>query len=297
MQRAFIFIFYLSSFQVFCQSALNTFTTDAPMYMNPAFAGSTNAQRVTGVLDNQGFGIAFDALVKNIKGGIGIDLRSDSYDRRKLNKGDRLKVTYSPKFTSTNNFTLAPSASFGIGGYLLSSNWGVIRNGQPSAIYSLGLLGNSHNFFIGSVFNHYSSRFNDFQTHIGRSWKLNDKTSISLQGVYNFESKHLNNIWLTDPLALAVAPEYSTEWLNTTDYLLKGSIKISKFKTGAGYRHSILRSFRDNGDSKNTFSESILWNIGYYTPKIDITSIIDFDLTYTNLSIGGGITLNYKFGN
>lgn len=153
--------------------------------MNAALAGSKNASRIsaTGVRIpyatgfNGNYRISYDASVKSLKGGIGVELAY--YGKM---KEPHLRLLYSPKFTAKDNYTLAPVIGYEMSLTPLSTE--TYQSG-----YTLGMVFHGFKTLAGfEVRNSLGSlKDNDLllKAHVARSFIISDywKGSIMLHGL------------------------------------------------------------------------------------------------------------------
>lgn len=260
MKTISLFLVSVCSFQLgFTQHLL----TDQPLRLNPSFAGSNNVARFNLASTIEGNSFSYDQFIPKLKGGIGI---SANLGLRISPENFSFFGVYSPKFTSSRKYSVAPSLAIGYD----ESYFGNFMLGR------LGLLLNTAKFYAGAFIEtkYTYSLLGDF--HFGKKVEINKNMSFALAGYYSIES----------------IPDYvpQSHWIQ--NYLVQqGQIslrmKYKSLKLGVGLigkkiSYDVLPTILSYPE---VFFKNVLFSVGYERKRWSI----DLALTPTAFS-----ALNYS---
>ncbi|MEJ2004462.1 MAG: type IX secretion system membrane protein PorP/SprF [Cyclobacteriaceae bacterium] len=176
MRRFFtIVLFFVTAFGSYAQDAQFSQYYAAPLYLNPAFAGTGSGHRFVANYRNQwpnidnGFvtyAFSYDYNLQDLKSGVGLIAMADRAGSASLSS-TTLGFVYSYKIQLSNKWILTPGLHFGygyrdidmnklvFGDQLLFTNDGQVPTSDPS----YGSLGSSSYFDFGTGILLYNSKF------------------------------------------------------------------------------------------------------------------------------------------
>ncbi len=214
--------------------------------MNAALAGSKNEPRIsaTGVLIpytkgfNGNYRISYDASVRSLKGGIGVEL--EYYGKM---KESNLRLLYSPKFTAKDKYTLAPVIGIEMGLAPLSSQRYLFG-------YTLGMLFHGSKTLAGFEVRDYFGYNFLFKAQLAQSFKINDhwKGSLMLHGF--FGNRKLHEYIKQGELISS----FDNDTINSIDFntaALVGKLQYKHWIFGLGINHD--KYFFEQGEEKELF--------------------------------------------
>lgn len=282
----------------------------APLFLNPAFAGSTPSYRFISNYRNQWPGVgagfktaafSFDMMLPELRSGVGVLFMSDQAGTASL-KSNVMNLLYSYKISTKSGWVISPGLSFGLGRRSIDFNKllfydqlnldgtqtpsGIIFTPDPKTYFDFGagmLIYNSK-MWIGGSANHLNEpnrSIVDGVTQLPLKW--------SIHGGMSFRIKNLGMRGRTAVLL----PSFNYKSQGRFDQLDIGTyLMIEPVVFGLWYRGIPIH--QDVAD--NVSQDAVMANLGFKLSKFDI--MYSYDITVSKLGTGAGgaheISIKYE---
>jgi len=282
----------------------------APLYLNPAFAGSTPSYRFISNYRNQWPGVgtgyktaafSFDMMLPELKSGVGVLFMTDKAGTAAL-QSNEINFQYSYKITTKSRWVLSPGLNFGLGRrsidfakLLFYDQLNIDGSQTPSAFIFSPDPKTYFDFGAGMLIYNPKIWFGGSASHINQPNRsvidgvMPLPMKWSIHGGMRFEIRNLGMRGRTGVLL----PSFNYRSQGKFDQLDIGSyLMIEPVVFGLWYRGiPIKQSVPDN-----TNQDAIIANLGFRFAKFDI--MYSYDITVSKLGSGAGgaheISIKYE---
>ena len=286
----------------------------SPLYLNPAFAGTTNQHRI--VLNHRlqwptlpqtfaTYALSYDFYKPDLRSGFGLLMTTDKAGSAGL-RSTNVGAIYSYKIAMPGKWVFTPGLYFGYGSRSIDFNKLVFgdqiefdQNGVPSQDPVLNELGNTSYFDSGFGLLFYNSKF-----WIGGSWWHINRPNISfLDREDRIPSKYTIHGGAKLPLYSGPGRRVSNSYL-TPSFVYRLQGQFSQLDLGVNYHvdpvhvgiwYRGLPLFQNVAG--NTSRDAIVFIIGLQFSNFELGYSYDFTISELGVNSGGAheISIVYRF--